>query len=271
MAGLARKIAKIFGGSLSASSNVAEFGSLKGGTPAYSIDPAVIQTAAWLQGWAGAVVAVGAVPAVPPLQDDNAINFVLSYQLAYLLTRGLPEYDASTTYNTADFCRIAGIIYQSRVDSNTGNAPAASPTQWASLNLATSVANTSQNVAADGSGHKVDFDTEAFDTDAAFNSATNVFTAPVDGIYQVSAYTQVDNDDANPATLEIALRIVKNGASVVLGNGTSVPNPAGDRWYPSVSGLVQLSATDTLEVQFSGTSGGHVDLSNGNLSIIRVR
>lgn len=273
MAGITRKTAKVFGGSLAALNNIAEFGSLKAGSPAYSLDLDAIQTAAWLQGWADAVVTVGGNPNVPPLQDVNAIEFVLSKQIAYLLERGIPEYDATTEYNLYDVVRVNAVPYQSRSDANTGNAPGSNPTQWASLNLAASVANTSQNVAVDGAGHVVDFDTEAFDTDAAFNSATNTFTAPVAGIYQVSAYVQVDNDDADPVTIEIALRVIKN-AGVALANGTSVASPPGSRWYPAVQGLVQLAAGDTITVEFSANDtpgSGHVDLSNGNLSIVRVR
>lgn len=274
MAGITRKQAKVFGSALAALNNIAEFGSLKAGSPAYSLDLDAIQSAAWLQAWAGAVVIVGGNPNVPPLQDMNAVFYALTTQIAYLLERGLPEYNATTTYNLYDFCRVDGVVYQSRIDANTGNAPGASPTQWASVNLACSVGNTSQNVAVDGTGYKVDFDTESFDTDAAFNSGTNLFTAPVAGIYSVSAYLQVDNDDADPATIEIALRIVKNGAAVVQASGTSVANPPGLRWYPAVQGLVQLAAGDTLEVQFSANDmpgSGHVDISNGNLSIHRAR
>jgi hypothetical protein len=273
MAGTTRKTAKIFGGSLAAPNNIAKFGSLKAGAPAYSLDLDDIQTAAWLNGWAAAVVTVGGNPNVPPLQDVNAIEYALSKQIAYLLERGIPEYDAATEYNLYDICRVNGVTYQSRIDANTGNAPGASPTQWASLNLACSVANTGQSVLVDGNGHTVDFDTETFDTDAAFDSATNTFTAPVAGIYEVSAYVQVDNDDADASTIEFALRVIKN-AGVALANGTSVANPPGSRWYPSVQGLVQLAAGDTLLVQLSATDGvgtNHVDLSNGNLSIHRVR
>lgn len=273
MAGLTRKIAKVFGSALSATNNIAKFGSLKAGSPAYSDDPALLQTTEWLSAWNGAVNTVGARPNVPAKQDANALGYVLSYQIAYLLTRGLPEYEAGTTYNTGDICRVGGVIYESRVDANTGNAPDSSPTQWASVNLACSVSNSAQNVAADGAGHTVDFDTEAFDTDGAFNTGTNTFTAPVAGIYEVSAYVQVDNDDADAATLELALRVIKN-AGVALANGSSVPNPPGSRWYPAVQGLVQLAAGDTILIQISGVDvpgSGHVDLSNGNLSIHRVR
>lgn len=273
MASLARKIAKIFGGSLTPTNNLAQFGSLKAGAPAYSSDPAAIQTAAWLQGWGGAVVLQGGNPNTPPMQDDNAVKFVLSYQIAYLMQRGIPEYQAGTTYYQYDICRVNGVIYESRVDNNTGNSPASSPTQWASQSLACSVANSSQNIDVDGAGHKVNFDVETFDTDAAFNSTTKTFTAPVAGIYQVTAYVQVDNDDADEATIEFSLRVIKNAGPVQVG-GTSVANPPGQRWYPQVQGLVQLAAGDTIHVELEANDtpgSGHVDVSNGNLSIIRLR
>lgn len=274
MAAITRKTAKIFGGSLSPTNNIAKFGSLLAGTPAYSSDPADIQTSAWLQGWPGAVVPVGGVPNVPAIQDMTAAFYVLAYQLAYLLERGVPEWDTGTTYFQYDLCRKNGVLYESRTNTNAGNDPASSHTNWASTALACGVANSAQNIAVDSAGHVIDFDTEAFDTDGAFDSGTNKFTAPVAGIYSVSANVQVDNDDADPATIEFSMAVVKNSATTVLVDGDSVPSPAGARWYPKVAGLVQLAAGDTLEIQLSGTDvpgSGHVDLSNGNLSIQRTR
>jgi hypothetical protein len=108
MAGIIRKTAKIFGGSLAPTGNIEAFASKAGGTPVWSNDPNVIQTAAWLQGLAGSL----ATGQAPYLEDQNGILFVLSYLLSYLHSRGVPEWDSSggnvtspTTYNTGDWCR----------------------------------------------------------------------------------------------------------------------------------------------------------------------
>jgi hypothetical protein len=272
MAGLTRKIAKIFGSALAPTSNIAKFGSLKAGVPAYSSDPALIQTTEWLSAWNDAVNTVGSRPNIPAKQDMNALGYVLSYQIAYLLTRGLPEYNADTTYDTGDICRIGGIIYQSRIDANTGNAPASSPTQWASFNQAAGASATGQTVTADAAYVDIAW-TEDFDTDAAF--ATNVFTARLAGLYQVSFYIQVDNGTAVPATMETLGRFLKNGVTIAVpARGDSTPTPNGNRWWVQCSALIALAAGDTLKAQFAAddTVGtGDVTLSNGNLSIIRQR
>jgi hypothetical protein len=89
-----------------------------GGSPVWTNDPAVIQTASWLQGLSVALTTGQA----PYLEDHNGLYYVLSYQLAYLLERGIPEWDSGTTYNTNDFCRSGNAVYVSKIDSNTNNA-----------------------------------------------------------------------------------------------------------------------------------------------------
>lgn len=277
MAGIARKTAKVFGGSLSATNNIAVFGSLKAASPAFSLDPAAIQSAAWLLGWGDAVVTVGGNPNVPPLQDVNAVEFVLSQFIAYLLTRGIPEYDAGTGYNLYDIAKVNGVVYVSLQDANTAHTPASSPTWWAEQQSGSYPAganNTGQTLTADGNGHIVNYATELFDPNAAYNPATYKYTAPTAGIYDVAANLQVDNVNCVAASVEFSMRIVKNSASVLISAGVSVPTPAGGRWYPAVAGLVSLAAGDTLEIQLEANDGvgtNTATLSNGSLSIHRVR
>jgi hypothetical protein len=119
MSGLARKTALIFGGSLTPTNNIEAYASKAvGGSPVWTNDPAVIQTASWLQGLSVALTTGQA----PYLEDHNGLYYVLSYQLAYLLERGIPEWDSGTTYNTNDFCRSGNAVYVSKIDSNTNNA-----------------------------------------------------------------------------------------------------------------------------------------------------
>jgi len=129
MSAIPRKTQLVFGASLTPSGNVAEFGSLAAGTPAYSDDPAIIQSAAWLNGMAAALVGNKS----PALQDLNGILMVITKQLAYLLQSGIPEWDAGTTYYTNDFCRVAGSIYVSLTDTNLNNNPATDTTNWIPL------------------------------------------------------------------------------------------------------------------------------------------
>ena len=129
MPGIPRKTAQIFASSAAPSGAISTFGSLKSGAVAYSNDPAAIQTPAWLNGLAAALIGNKS----PTWQDLNGILLVLSQQIAYLAERGIPEYDAGTTYNTNDVCRIGRVIYTSNVDANLGNNPATSSAQWANL------------------------------------------------------------------------------------------------------------------------------------------
>src|SRR5579859_8005511 len=124
-----RKTAVIFGNAAPATTaaGIGEFGSLALGTPTLSTDIAVIMAqGAWSTGWSAAWV--GNFPA---LNDENAVDYVHSTQIAYLLQRGIPEYDAATTYYTGCFCSFNSTVYVSTANNNTGNTPNTSPTKWA--------------------------------------------------------------------------------------------------------------------------------------------
>ena len=47
-----------------------------------------------------------------------------------LLPSAPSAYDGATTYDKGDFVSVSSVNYYSRVDSNTGNAPASSPDEW---------------------------------------------------------------------------------------------------------------------------------------------
>jgi hypothetical protein len=118
MAKIIRAKQRIFGDSVVANYNHAVFGSLKAAAPAYSKDPDTIQSTAWDEGWKAATVNNQA----PALQDLNALDYLLSRQIAYILQAGVPEYDATTTHYIDDICRSGGSLHRSLVDDNTGNA-----------------------------------------------------------------------------------------------------------------------------------------------------
>jgi len=119
MAKITRALQKIFCGDVAPTNNVAVFGSLKAGTPAYSSDPTTIQSlAAFGQGWSGATV----LNQAPALQDMNALQFLFSRQIAYLLQQGVPEYSSTETYYTNSIVQDSGRLYISRIDNNLGNA-----------------------------------------------------------------------------------------------------------------------------------------------------
>lgn len=135
MAGLLRKTLFQFA---SGASNNGVFGTAQLGTKVLSNDPAVIQgisggapSAAWSAGWLNATISS---QNLPPLEEMQGVQFVHSYQIAYMLARGWPEYDTNTTYNIGDMTRPAGSsqIYQSLINSNLGNTlpSAVSNSNW---------------------------------------------------------------------------------------------------------------------------------------------
>lgn len=133
MAKLTRFTQKLFG-STAGTNTMSQFGGLAAGYPVvptrYSgstITPTLVQALAnYLTGWTGAVIGGNS----PAIEDMNSVCYLFAYQLAYLMQEGIAEYDASTTYYISSFCQSGGIVYQSLVDTNTGNTPASSPSQW---------------------------------------------------------------------------------------------------------------------------------------------
>lgn len=109
-----RKFQKIFGGNLSASGNIAVYGSKKAGSPTYSDNLDTIQTASWLQGIMGATSSDKA----PYSQDLNALFYVITKQLAYLFQSGIPEWDSQTEYFSGKSLVLKnGNIYVSTANS----------------------------------------------------------------------------------------------------------------------------------------------------------
>ena len=124
MAKLTRLKAKIFGETASTTNTpkeIGQFGSGKLGTYNATGDVATIQDLpAWSNGWIGAVTPNDQFP---PLPEMTGVHKVLSYQEAYLLQQGVPEWNADTDYYKNGFCSYNGLIYRSIADDNTGNQP----------------------------------------------------------------------------------------------------------------------------------------------------
>lgn len=129
MAKIARKSAKIFAeNAIAGVGGVSQFGSLATGNINYSKDVDVIQALqAYQQGWSSAVLGNKS----PTIEDRNALDYLLSYQQAYIMQRGVPEWLASETYYTGSFVSLDnGRMYVSTTDDNTGNNPATDTVNW---------------------------------------------------------------------------------------------------------------------------------------------
>lgn len=122
MAKLQRKSAKVFAQSASAGvGGISQFGSLAEGNINYSKDPDVIQALdAYKNGWSSAVVGNKS----PAIEDRNALDYLLSYQQAYIMQRGIPEWLDTETYYQGSFASKADSkLYVSKVDNNIGHDP----------------------------------------------------------------------------------------------------------------------------------------------------
>lgn len=118
MSRLSRFTQKIFGSSAGAN-EIAQFGSLEAGSPAFTTNVGVIQALSqYLSGWFGATSGNS-----PAIEDMNALFYLITYQLAYLMQSGVPEWDAGTTYFTGNIVNYNGDLYSSIVDDNDNNVP----------------------------------------------------------------------------------------------------------------------------------------------------
>lgn len=125
---LSRKTAKIFAGN-APSTAVGQFGSALNGTKINTTDIEEIQAlTAYTTGWTSAVVTDRNYPT---LEETNGVMKVMSYQTAYTLQKGVPEWDSGTTYFSGDMCKAvgSGVLYVSRTDNNL-NHPVGDTTYW---------------------------------------------------------------------------------------------------------------------------------------------
>lgn len=129
---LPRSLQSIFGATAAATpANVmAQPGSTAAGSPVYTGSPATIQgNAAWLQGLFATLVQTGGGVNSQAWQEMNAILFLITQQLEYILQTGMPEWIAGENYFVNDLvqCAPAGPgptnLYVSLQNNNTGNNP----------------------------------------------------------------------------------------------------------------------------------------------------
>ncbi len=130
MTNYSRKNAKIFGETANPigtdqdiGPEIGQFGSAKAGTYNGTNDIDVIQSLpAWSNGWVDAVTPSQQFPTLP---ERTAVDYVQSYQNAYLLQKGVAEWDSATVYYTTSYCQHNGALYRSKINDNAGNEPIA--------------------------------------------------------------------------------------------------------------------------------------------------
>lgn len=133
-----------------------------------------------------------------------------------------------------------------------------------------------QAIPVDSAPHKIAFSVASINpAPAPFDTILYRYVAPADGIYLVSFSCQLDNAGANVATVQAAVGLNKNGvfAGNSMGDLDNTPSPNGSRWSPGFSGLIQLVASDYLEVVADlddGVGVGNLIVASAQFSINRV-
>lgn len=117
---LARKNIKVFAGS---ATNNGVFGSLQANNPTITSDVEQLQSlSAWGKGWNAATETS---EELPPLEEIQGVEYVTTYQQAYIMQEGIPEWAATVTYYKGCLAKevtSTGFrIYNSLTDNNTGN------------------------------------------------------------------------------------------------------------------------------------------------------
>lgn len=269
---LPRKVQLLFGVALSAPGNIAVVGSLQNGPVVYSDDVATLQgNANFEQGLQGVVVGNRSIS----LEEFMGMLRIITSNLGYALQSGVPEWNADTTYYVGNIARgPTGVLYSSLTGGNIGNALSDS-NNWTTVVSslpAKARMGSSQLIAVDTNGHKLAFNNKIIDPSGSYSNANAQYTALVTGVYHASVYTQVDNQSAAAATLELSLRVVVNGVPTD-SFGESVANPPGSRWYPKGSIDVPLTAGDVVEIQLEGNdnvNSGQVLVGNAAWSIHKL-
>lgn len=130
MAKITRATQQIFGDS-APSTQITAFGTAKTNSPVYTKDPAQLQTASSLLGWADAIEADMA----PFEEDTNGLCYLITRQLAYIYQQGIPEWDSGTTYYKNSIVQVVQdnllVLKRSLTDNNTGNDPTSDNVNWA--------------------------------------------------------------------------------------------------------------------------------------------
>ena len=259
MAKITRKTQKIFG-SNAGGTGITEYGSPAGGAPAYSTDLDDIQTSEWLDGWAAAALAGSEIPT---FQDFNAIHYVATNQLGYLLQEGVPEYDAATEYHQFSIVKKIGTyeLYGSIVNTNTGNAlpSAVDDADWKYLGDLSQLVNisaanqelliTDQKTAGtdggtftNGADRTRDLNTVEYNNITGASLSANQITFTEDGIYEIDAHVPAYNVDTHAAHLYD----VTNAARLVQGKSTLSNTSQGDSL---VKGRFTISGTTVIEIR----------------------
>jgi hypothetical protein len=238
---LTRYIQKIFA-STSAADQIKKFGSLAAGAPANATTPAEVQELSnYLGGWPAAVLLNNS----PALEDMNALQYLFSYQLAYLMQKGIAEWETGTTYYTGDIVRdSSGRIFISLADSNQGNA-VTDQTKWKRYNP-----NEYYSGYTYSEGDIVDYNGERWISKQGSNQGNTPQEGAYWGVFGRTVIVPQTSSIQTPSTLGAYLNLTGNSISL---------DPGTYKVHSSISVNFTGSSTSISIITFDlyGANGGN--------------
>ena len=122
MTNLTRYFQKIFAKN---SNQIGVFGT--GVNKQASTNVETLQSADYEEGWSAAIITNKNYPVY---QEMDGVMYGMTYQLAYLLQKGVPEWLNTETYYQTDMCKVGNTIYISLVDNNINHNPLSHDGYW---------------------------------------------------------------------------------------------------------------------------------------------
>jgi hypothetical protein len=208
----------------------------------------------------------------PALEDFNGAMYTHGQLLAYLHQAGVPEYNSAQEYHIGSITNSGGSLFVSRVNTNIGNTPLSSPTQWRNLDTAAPNVGLASNVSATipSASVSVSFTATEIIAKTAIGG-TSYALASLSGTLNISG-TGVNGLDTGsaPANGYVAIYAIYNpttGVSALLGRsvGSAVAAdvygganmPAG---YTASALLTVLATNGSGQFKVCAVRGRHVSI-----------
>jgi len=194
----------------------------------------------------------------PSLQDFNAMGFALGQFIAYLHQVGVAEYNSAQEYHANSFVNSGGILYVSLINSNIGNTPVSSPTQWKELyGQATETVRGTGTVATQAEAEAGSSDTDLM-TPLKVKQAIMALTSPETARVDVASASTVNLTTAAPNTRDINI----TGTTTI----TAFTLVAGRRYFVRFAGSLILTNNANIVTQ----SGANLITAAGDTCILRA-
>lgn len=244
MAKILRKIARIFG-SDAPPNRITVFGSLQNNNKQYSEDPDVIQSEHnWLGAWDEAVIGGNS----PALEDMNAVQYVNSYQVAYLLQSGIPEWHPAQEY------RIGNIVNTPAVGFTTATASATKGAVYTNNGQTFTVLSTvtaGQYLVAQASGEPLATGTLTKTSGTGDDTITYTLMKPFSQLYSSITDGNINNSVTDPLHW-VGFQLQPGKA---LQNLQTDDAGANQRWFYGTWNEVTTSTSVTVPTGFNYTTG----------------